>query len=395
MEDWKNINDINNYEISSFGRIRNINTKRVLKSQKSYANYETITILKKTYSIHRLVGLAFLQNLENKPTINHIDHNKMNNNVKNLEWATYSEQKIHSPTILPNNNKGIWQIDIITKVKIVKYNTIKEAALLVIGFIEAYKNISLCAIGKIKTAYGFFWEYDGFDIIENEEWKHIILNKQKNQNYYVSNFGRVRNKNRLLKQSVVNGYYNVLGYTVHILIANTFLNNDKNLNIVNHIDGNKLNNNKENLEWTTIKSNVIHGLQFRNNIKKVVNIDKDNNIIKIYDSCSHAGRELNVNIRSVNKCCKGLLKSCGIYNLKFKYLEEHVLDDKIKIEIKKRKSNIPKKIDVFNKNNILIETFNTITDVISKYKFNRKTIKSHCDKLVLHSSLNVYFRYHI
>ena len=45
--------------------------------------------------LHRLVALTFIQNSEKKDTVNHVDHNTLNNNVENLEWATHKEQSIH------------------------------------------------------------------------------------------------------------------------------------------------------------------------------------------------------------------------------------------------------------------------------------------------------------
>ena len=50
---------------------------------------------KNTYSIHRLVALTFIENEENKPEVNHIDGNKLNNHISNLEWCTTQENLEH------------------------------------------------------------------------------------------------------------------------------------------------------------------------------------------------------------------------------------------------------------------------------------------------------------
>lgn len=58
--------------------------------------------------IHRLVALTFIPNTENKPEVNHIDNNPLNNHVKNLEWCTRSENVRHSfATTVRKTNLGI------------------------------------------------------------------------------------------------------------------------------------------------------------------------------------------------------------------------------------------------------------------------------------------------
>ena len=87
----------NNVRIN--GRLDNRHGKK-LKPSIDKDGYEKVVLTKngvrKTYLVHRLVATAFLPNPDNKATVNHIDGNKRNNNVNNLEWATYREQKLHS-----------------------------------------------------------------------------------------------------------------------------------------------------------------------------------------------------------------------------------------------------------------------------------------------------------
>ena len=297
-----------------------------------------------------------------------------------------------------NNKKGIWQLDILTNKRLQRYDTIKEAALCVAKNAEGFKNISSCARGLSNTAYGYKWEYEKYEDLENEEWKSFIFEKSIKQNYFVSNYGRIKNKNRILKQTIDNnGYYNVNNKSVHIIVATIFIKNENNYKIVNHLDGNKLNNKFNNLQWTTIQGNCNHAIStgLRKNVRKVINIDNNNNnILGIYDSCMHASKILNVNGGSVNKCCKGTIKTCGINKLKFKYLDEQDKKNELIINNKKRMGKSIK-IDVFQtSDNIYIETCNSITETSKKYKVNNKTISNQCDGKVKYCNTIVYFRYH-
>ena len=119
--------------------------------------YIRVFIHDKTYALHRLIALTFIQNPNNKQQVNHIDGNKTNNCLDNLEWVTNEENQIHKFKIGLGNN--------FTR-KIGQYSLEGE-------LIKEYKSIVLASkdIGvskstisgvlrqKRKTAGGFIWKY--------------------------------------------------------------------------------------------------------------------------------------------------------------------------------------------------------------------------------------------
>lgn len=84
-----------NYAITEKGDIYNIKTKRKKKQQQNEHGYYYTQVLKngerKTQTIHRLLGLAFVDNPENLPCVDHKDRNRQNNNLNNLHWVSHSE----------------------------------------------------------------------------------------------------------------------------------------------------------------------------------------------------------------------------------------------------------------------------------------------------------------
>lgn len=104
-EQWKVIKyrsiKANTYEISNWGRIRNIQTRKILKPNmyKGYYKIKLKTRFKKycSYKIHRLVATMFIEgHTKERNTVNHKDGIKTNNYDWNLEWVTISENIIHA-----------------------------------------------------------------------------------------------------------------------------------------------------------------------------------------------------------------------------------------------------------------------------------------------------------
>lgn len=109
-EVWLPVKGYLNYEVSSRGRVTNIKKKTILKPQLLSTGYHYFELCRhgkatKTV-IHRLVAMTFIPNLENKPCIDHIDYNRLNNNVDNLRWCTYSENGMNKIK-QRNNTSGI------------------------------------------------------------------------------------------------------------------------------------------------------------------------------------------------------------------------------------------------------------------------------------------------
>lgn len=97
MEIWKIISTHQNYEVSNLGRIRRTDTKQIKIPSVATGGYLKVTLYPnpKTLMVHRLVAIEFLENVEGKLQVNHIDSNRQNNNLSNLEWCTCKENMQH------------------------------------------------------------------------------------------------------------------------------------------------------------------------------------------------------------------------------------------------------------------------------------------------------------
>ena len=169
---WKDIKGYEGYyQVSSDGEIRRMlahGRTRIVKNRLNPKSlYYSVSLSKKctrkSFAVHRLVAEAFIPNNENKREVNHIDGNKLNNKVSNLEWVTQKENLVHAMEKLNHYPWGkparqVRCMDIETNETIKEFHSLSEASKF-IGKASARQNISLACQGLVNSAYGYKWEY--------------------------------------------------------------------------------------------------------------------------------------------------------------------------------------------------------------------------------------------
>lgn len=175
MEIWKEVECYENYEVSNTGKVKTHNwmnrgiTKEM--SPSSCRGYLQVNLWKdgkqKCIRIHRLVAQAFIPNPYNLREVNHIDGNKLNNSVDNLEWCTREEnlEHEHSTKLGDRAKEGLRNCAISKRKAVIaiskdgrrqEFVSVQEAARQL--SIEATK-ISAVARGNRKTTNGYKFEY--------------------------------------------------------------------------------------------------------------------------------------------------------------------------------------------------------------------------------------------
>ena len=336
-EIWKPIyinNEITSYDISIYGEVR-VSTTLKIRSLSIRTGYNTCTLIhnnkKYTKQVHRLVAEAFIPNDDsNKKHVNHKNYNKLDNRVENLEWVTVSENIKHAHQ---NEERKSTKIAIIRTnldgTNPIKYESVTNAR-------EEFGScVTDCLAGRIKHARGYLWKYETMSetkVIEKDLDMSTFKQIENHPNFLISIDGQVYNKSKssFLTPRKTGSYMSVVldkkHYCIHRLLATYFIEKPENYNekwIVNHKDGNKMNNNIENLEWLSASDNTQHAYDIgaRSTAKPIIQKDLDGNTIQEYINATHVSRVLNLghNVNSqILRACKNPKKSV-IYGFKWEF----------------------------------------------------------------------------
>lgn len=167
-----------------------------------------------------------------------------------------------------------------------------------------------------------------------------IIVDGKETNYSVSKSGKVRNDETqtLLSLSLQQGYCHVTlaidkkgrRFRVHRLVATAFIPNPDNKPYVNHIDGNRSNNNVENLEWCTPSENTQHairtGLRKKTRARPIIQYSLSGEEMLTFNSATEAARELNLQQSKITACCQRERLSTG--DFQWRYADNPIKDIK-------------------------------------------------------------------
>ena len=263
---WRQIPGVPGYLVSPCGSIKNAQTHRELRQTTLSTGYRTVGLRGRTVTVHRVVAMAWIPNPSAKATVNHRDRDRANNSVRNLEWATGSEQ---------NRDRGAW------------------------------KRLPALA---------------GAADLPGEAWREVGGGSRKVVE--VSSMGRIRRDGKVIQytqrgEPYITVHVDGTRHKLHRLVAALFVPNPERVNVVNHIDGDTRNNAASNLEWCTQSENILHAhamMQQRRAQRPVDQLDLDTGrLIRRFESRAEASLATGMDVSQISTAMRGRSREAGGY----------------------------------------------------------------------------------
>lgn len=240
-----------NYTVREDGTVWNLKTNKQVKGTLARNEYHSVQIVvngkRKSFMTHRLVAQAFCENPNNYNIVHHIDNNPLNNNANNLKWVSTKENNAVENRVAPKGNR-----------KVIHDNSFKL----------------------------------------DENWKKLTW---IDENYFISRDGRLWNNKRKAYSvgTYRNNYHryeiNRKAYSAHLLVWKAFKGEIPKGFFVDHIDGNRSNNNLDNLRLVTQSENMNNAMEKGHACQvKIYQYDLKGNLIREFQSISKAAEYLNV-----------------------------------------------------------------------------------------------------
>lgn len=282
-QEWYDIPGYNGkYQLNKRGQVKSntVISKGKLLAISETNGYQRVKLNNHYVSLHRLVAKTLIPNPKQLEQVNHIDGNKQNNNVDNLEWISRSDNQLHAYKLglqkpkrgkENSQSKTIQQFDLNGKLLNEFYST-KEAGK-ILGFPGSLISSIVNGHRKQKSDYILKHKETNYIIeeIQGEIWKSV--NKEGFRDYQISNMGRIIGMDGKLKTIFYKRYPTVRlrndSFLVHRLVAETFMPNFDETHVVNHKDENKQNFKLENLEWASHSENVKYSIDLKEKRKEL------------------------------------------------------------------------------------------------------------------------------
>ena len=159
VEVFRSIEGYKNYAISSFGRVKNVITGRILKGFDNRQGYLIIDLYKdgnrKMFSVHRLLACAFLDNPNDKEYVDHKDNDKTNNHISNLRFATPKENS-HNSKLSIKNTSGAKGISWHKRVKKWYAHIQIDGININIGYYDNIEDAKIARVNRANEAFGIY-----------------------------------------------------------------------------------------------------------------------------------------------------------------------------------------------------------------------------------------------